>query len=749
MMKKYFLFFLLCLFLNNNLYANVSIINSINVDGIQRIDEETVISYANISKGDVYTEEIGNKVLKSLYETNLFSNIQITFDDNTLNIKIQENPTINLVNFIGNSKIKDEDLVIEILLKERSVYSRSKVKKDIERMLTLYQRAGRLSTEINPKLEILDNNRVNLTYEITESDVVKVSSIIILGNSVFSTNKIKSIMRTKEKTLLRFLSSADNYDPDKLEYDKQLITEFYNNNGYPDFNFTSSIAQLKTNTNNFEIILTINEGNKFNFGELFVESKLKKMDPEIVKAILPIKEGNIFNQSLLQDSIEQLKELAQLEGYSFIEIDTNLLDGNDPNAVDIRLVINEGPRVYVNKINIAGNTRTIDKVIRREIKLAEGDPYNKYSINYSKDSIRSLNFFNEVEINEVRTDFADKINLEVNVEEKNTGEVSIGAGYSSASEASLNMGLRENNFLGSGQKVKFETSFANTRNSYDISITEPYFNNKPLSLTTSIYSTVTDPTNVNYETEDLGFGLSTSFPLATDRYLELRYSLFTSKIKTKSNATAYENALAGTDTVSSLGYTLTFDRRNSRYKPSNGFNFKVSQDLAGLGGDSNYYRNNLEFNYYKRLSKRLIGAYKFQGGNINGYNDKYSPLSSNFKLGGKKLRGFKSGKIGPKLGNSYTGGQYFYLTSLETNIDLEIDSFDITTTAFIDVGSVWGLENPAYRSIDDEHEARSSIGINFNWDSAIGPINIIYANIIKSNKNDTTDNFYFDIGYNF
>ena len=208
MMKKYFLFFLLCLFLNNNLYANVSIINSINVDGIQRIDEETVISYANISKGDVYTEEIGNKVLKSLYETNLFSNIQITFDDSTLNIKIQENPTINLVNFIGNSKIKDEDLVIEILLKERSVYSRSKVKKDIERMLTLYQRAGRLSTEINPKLEILDNNRVNLTYEITESDVVKVSNIIILGNSVFSTNKIKSIMRTKEKTLLRFLSSA-------------------------------------------------------------------------------------------------------------------------------------------------------------------------------------------------------------------------------------------------------------------------------------------------------------------------------------------------------------------------------------------------------------------------------------------------------------------------------------------------------------------------------------------------------------
>ncbi len=267
-MKKYLLFFSLYLLLNSNSFANENIINSIYIDGEKRIDEETVLSYANISKGDNYTEEIGNEILKSLFETNLFSNIQISFDENILKIKIQENPTINLVKFLGNSKIKDEDLAIEILLKERSVYSRSKVKRDIENMLTLYQRAGRLSTEINPKLEMLDNNRVNLTYEITESDVAKVSNIIILGNSVFSKNKIKSIMRTKEKKLLRFLSSSDNYDPDKLEYDKQLITEFYNNNGYPNFNFISSIAQLKSNTNNFEIILNINEGNKFNFGVL-------------------------------------------------------------------------------------------------------------------------------------------------------------------------------------------------------------------------------------------------------------------------------------------------------------------------------------------------------------------------------------------------------------------------------------------------------------------------------------------------
>ena len=748
-MKKFYLYLIVFLMIGLNTFANENIINSIKIEGTQRIDTETVVSYSEASIGDIYTEDLGNLILKRLFETNLFSNIQISYSENTLKIILKENPTINLVKFEGNSKIKDEDLLIEISLKERSVYSRSKVKKDIERMLTLYQRSGRLSSEINPKIETLDNNRVNLIYEITESDITKVSNIIILGNDVFSSSKIKSSMKTKEKTFLRFLSSADNYDPDKLEYDKQLITQFYNNNGYPDFKITSSIAQLKSNTNNFEIIINVNEGKKYNFGEISVESTLKKMNADAVADVLPMKKGELFDRSKINKSIEELKEWAQSEGYTFIDIITNLNDNNELNQIDVKLIINEGPRVYVNNINIAGNTRTVDKVIRREISLTEGDAYNKYSIIYSKDAIRALNFFSKVDIQEVKTSFPDKINLEINVDEKNTGEASIGAGYSSATAASLQLGLRENNFLGRGQKVKFETSLADTRTTYDLSITEPYFNNKSLSLTGKLYSNFNDPTSANYEIEDLGFGLSTNFPLSLNRYIEIRYSLFTSKIKADSNATSYENALAGTDTVSALGYSLSFDRRNSRYKPSKGFNLILNQDLAGLGGNSYYYKNSIEFNLYKRLSDNFIGALKFQAGNINGYNGKYSPLSSNFKLGGKKLRGFKSGKVGPKLGNSYTGAQYYYLTSLETNIDLNIDAFDITSTFFIDFGSVWGLENPAYVSIDDEHEVRSSIGLNLNWDSAIGPINIIYAQILKYNKNDTTDNLYFDIGYNF
>ena len=730
-------------------FAEENLIKKIDINGNQRIDEETIISYSNIKLDEIYSEEKGNEILKSLFNTELFSNIEIKYNDNQLSIIVVENPTINLIKFKGNSKVKDEDLLLEIQLKERSVYSRSKVKNDIERILTLYQRNGRLSTEVIPKIEPLDTNRINLSYEILESEISKVSKIVFIGNNSFSTSKLKSIMKTKEKRLLRFLSSSDRYDPDKIEYDKQLITEFYNNNGFPNFTFTSSIAQLSQNTNSFEVIMYVDEGEKYNFGEINVKTKLEKINSDAVLPLISANAGDVFNRSKISESIEIIKELAEGDGYSFIEINPKFSDNSVTKTIDIEIDINEGPRVYVNSINIMGNRRTLDRVIRREMQISEGDAFNKYIMNYSKDSIRALNYFSSVEITDERTTFPDKVDLLIEVEEKNTGEASIGAGYSSSTSGSITLGLRENNFLGKGQNVNFSASFANTRNTYDISFTEPYFNNKNLSLSFDIYSNFEDRAGVNYETEDIGFGFGLGFPLASDKNIQTKYTLYTSKVKPDSNATAYERLLGGTDTVSQIGYVFNFDRRNSRYKPSSGFNLSISQDLAGLGGTSYYYRNTGEYNIYKKISNNLIGAFKLKAGSVNGYNGKYQPLSSNFRLGGKKLRGFKAGKVGPRTGSSYTGGQYFYLTSFETNIDLNFDAYDITSTLFVDLGSVWGLENPAYSEINDDHNLRSSFGVNFNWDSAVGPINIIYASILESELTDTTDNLSFDIGYNF
>ena len=750
-MKIFRFTIIIFIFFISNSYGNEveeDIINSIEVNGIQRIERDTVITYSNININDIYNEELGNDALKSLFDTDLFSNIEISFKNNSVLIVVSENPTINLIKFEGNKKINDEDLLVEVSLKERSIYSRSRVKKDLEKMLTLYQRDGRLSTEINPTVEILDNNRVNLTYEIDESDVAEVSSITIVGNNNFSTRQIKSVMKTKEKKLLRPWSSGDNYDPDKLEYDKQLITEFYKNSGFPEFKFTSSIAQLIPNRNSFEIILTVNEGDKFTFGKIEAETKLDRLSIESIINSVLTKEGSVYQHEQIKDSITKIRDQASVLGYTFIEIFPELNPNSDSKTVDVKFLINEGPRVYVNNIDISGNTRTLDRVIRRQVKLSEGDAYNKYAIDLSKNTIQSLNFFSTVEVDEERVVDTDRVNINIHVEEKNTGEASLGAGYSDTAKGSITLGLKEQNFLGKGQKAKFAASFANTQTTYDISFEEPYYNNKSLRVRGDLYSRFSDPSSVKYETEELGLGGGIGFPLSPSISYDVYYRLFTSEVKADSDATTYEKLLAGTDTISSISNNITYDKRNSPYKPSFGSLTKFNSTVAGLGGTSYYVKNSFDYRKYRRLSKDFIGAFKLELGHLNGYNGKYAPVSSNYKLGGKNLRGFKSGRVGPKSGNSYYGGQYYYLTSLETNFDLPLDAYDITSIFFVDAGSVWGLDS-RYSGIGDDHKLRSSYGVNLNWDSAIGPINLVYAKPISKEDTDTVDSFYFDIGYNF
>ena len=729
-------------------FSNETKISEILVKGAERIDIDTIISYSSLSIDDTYSDEIGNQILKRLFDTDLFSDIKISFADESLIISVIENPTVNLISFEGNKKKSDEELLGEISLGQRSIYSRSKVKKDTQKLLTFYQRAGRLSTIINPKVEVLDNNRVNLIFDVVESDVVTVSKINFIGNKYFSSSELRKVMKTKPSTLLRILSSADNYDPDKVEYDKELITEFYNNNGFPNFNFTSSIAQLVPNKNKFELIFTIDEGEEYNFGNINIENKLTKLNNDGVLKIIPVKVGNLYVKQNLKSSIKSIKDNAAIFGYTFIDIKYKEKFNNINNTVDIIFSINEGPKVYVNRINIEGNSRTTDSVIRRQMILSEGDPYNKFEIDISKDRLQSLGFFENVDITEERTEEFDKINLNISMSEKNTGEASLGAGYSSVSKASLQFSLIEQNFLGKGQKLKFISQFGDENTTYDFSFAEPYVRGKDLYFKSDLYNSVSDSTAVNYDTSTIGLGFELGFPIALDKRINSRYSLYSVKTTPDANATAYENSLSGTDTTSSIGYTFTLDKRNSRYRPSSGYNLVFDQDIAGIGGNSYYIKDVVKYNYYKRLTKKLIGSIKLNMGNINGYNGNYAPLSSYFKLGGSNLRGFKYGKVGPKFLTSYLGGQYYYLLQTETNIDLPIESFDIKSVLFADIGSVFGI-NDQYNYINDEHKVRSSVGINFLWDSAIGPINLVFSEVINQEATDQIDNFYFDIGYNF
>ena len=746
-MHKIFLILLLIIF-GNSIYANDFFIDEINISGLERIERETVISYSKLDIDDPYSNEIGNIALKRLYDTDLFSDVKIEFIDGLLNITVRENPTINLIKFIGNDKNNDADLISEISLRDRSIYSRSKVKKDVKKLLSLYQRSGRLSTEVIPKVETLNDNRVNLIFEINESDIVSVSRITFIGNKIFTSRELRDVMKTKSSSLFRFFSSSNNYDPDKLEYDKILISNLYKNSGYPNFTFKSSIAQLIPNKNQFEIIMTIDEGDLYEFGEVKIESKFKKLNDSFLIQSLSVKTGDLYNADIINDDIAKIKDSASTYGYSFIQIKTDKKFDNENKIVNVAYLLDEGPKVYINKIIINGNTRTTDKVIRRQLSISEGDSYSKYLINLSKNKIQSLQFFSNVDVTEEKDEAYDKVNLIIDVEEKNTGEATIGAGYSSVSKANLQLGITEQNFLGKGQQLKFQSSFGDEFTAYDISFAEPYLYGRDLYVKGDLYSELQDSESVNYETEKIGLGFSFGFPLSYNNRILTKYSIFNDKTTADSDATSYEKMLAGTSTVSSFGYSFSSDKRNSPYKPSAGYKYVLQQDIAGIGGDSFFIKSTYDHTYYKRLSKSFIGSLKLNFGHLNGYNNKYAPISSYFNLGGNRLRGFQSQRVGPKTGNSYTGGQYFYLLSTETNIDLPIENFDITSTLFFDVGSVWGLDD-RFGSIDDEHQLRSSLGLNIMWDSAIGPINFIFAQPLQKQETDETDTFYFDIGYNF
>ena len=747
-MIRNLIFLLSIILISNSTFANEFSINKIEINGLERIERETVILYSELVVGDTYSNDIGNNTLKELYKTDLFSDVKIEYLNGLLTITVKENPTINLIKFSGNVKKNDEDLLNEISLRDRSIYSRSKIKKDVKKILSLYQRSGRLSTEVVPKVETLNDNRVNLIFEINESDVVSVSKITFIGNSVFSSRELRKVMKTKTSNLLRFFSSSDNYDPDKLEYDKILISNLYKSSGYPNFTFKSAIAQLIPNKNQFEILLTVDEGELYSFGDIKIESKFKKLNEEFLANTLSVKTGSLYNADLINEDISTIKNSASTYGYSFVEITSKKDFDSDSKKVNIKYLIDEGPKVYINKIIINGNTRTTDKVIRRQLSIAEGDSYSKYLINYSKNKIQALQFFSKVDITEEKDDAFDKINLIIDVEEKNTGEATIGAGYSSSTKANLQIGITEQNFLGKGQQLKFQSNFGNEFTAYDISFAEPYLYGRDLYIKGDLYSELQDSSSVNYETEKIGLGIALGFPLSYDKRIVTKYSLFNDKTTADNDATNYEKMLAGTTTVSSIGYSFSSDKRNSPYKPSAGYKYILKQDIAGLGGDSFFIKSTIDYTYYKRINKSLIGSLKLNSGHLNGYNNKYAPISSYFNLGGSNLRGFQSQRVGPKTGNSYTGGQYFYLLSTETNIDLPIENFDITSTLFVDIGSVWGLDN-RFGLIDDKHNLRSSVGVNFIWDSAIGPINFIFAETLKKQETDATDTFYFDIGYNF
>tara|TARA_R110002096_G_scaffold151307_9_gene313819 strand:- start:39603 stop:41867 length:2265 start_codon:yes stop_codon:yes gene_type:complete len=747
-------------------YGNQDVISDILVQGNQRIEVETVKSYIFVRKGDLYDEKQVDRSLKSLFNTGLFSDVKIGRSGQTLVIEIAENPIINRIVFEGNKYKKDDKLYEEIQLRPRIVFSRSKVRADVSRILDVYRKGGRFAASVEPKVIQLDQNRVNLVFEVTEGPKSSIGKINFMGNKIYNNDDLRAVIRSRESRWWRFLTSDDTYDADRTAYDKQLLRDFYRSQGYADFRITSAVTELAPNKEDFFINMTVEEGELYHFGEIKVESQIPDLKAEVLQLLVFTRKGKLYNSELIDQTVEYLTDVAGLKGYAFVNVRPRISRDRENKAVNITYIVNKAPRVYVERVQINGNVRTHDRVIRREMRLIEGDSYNSSKMKRSEIRIKGLGFFKEVEINQIEGSTNDKTILEVTVEEQATGELSVGAGYSSQENLLFDFSIRERNLLGRGQDLRLGTRISGRRKEVDIGFTEPYLMGRQVVAGVDVYFRDNSFREANYEEVSLGMGLRTAFPLTEYIVMSSRYNLRRDKIDIPTSLlgatrSPFVTTNIGTFVTSSVGYGISYNTLDNRQKPNRGQNIVFNQDFAGIGGNVKYLRSQATYNYFVPVYGRWIFGVKAEGGHIMGLGRDVR-INDRFFLGNPRIRGFEQAGIGPRddVTRDALGGNVFYKGTLELYIPLGSGARElgIEASAFVDAGALFNVDLPntllnttglTHTVVGDTMTPRVSAGVGFTWMSPFGPFRVDFAKAIMSNEFDKTEFFQFNIGTRF
>ena len=784
-------------------------IRAIAVEGNQRLEPETVRSYMNLEVGDPYDQDVLDQALKRLFSTEFFADVQIVDNNGVITVKVRENPIINRIVFEGNDSLKEDKLRPEVKLAPRQIFTRSKVRADVARILELARRSGRFAASVNPVAIQLPQNRIDLVFEITEGPKSKVRQINIIGNEKFSDGDLRGEMATRQARWWRFLTSNDTYDPDRTAYDREKLRQFYLTEGYADFRVVSVASELAPNRKDFVQTYVVEEGERYKFGKIDVESKIRDLKPELLRHLIQIKEGSWYNAKQIETTIESLTETAGLFGYAFADIRPQINRNKEDLTMDVTFVVNEAPRVYVERIDINGNVRTLDKVIRREFRLAEGDPFNSFKVRRSRDRIQSLGFFQDnLEIEQKPGSTPDRVVLEVNVEEKSTGELQVGAGFSSIESFIADVSITERNLLGKGQEARLGFTLSSYRSEIDLSFTEPYFLDKNLAAGIDVYrrdlnsfrfnEVGNDDRQTTYEEVTTGFRLRSGFPITEFWSLGLRYGLSQAEVSLDRSvyftngqcnlftAGTYLCDLVGPTgesnrTTSSVGYTLVFDNRDNAIRPSRGQRFTFSQDFAGVGGGVKYVNSRIDYDRYWRLfGSNFVLRTGAEGGAVFGWGGQNVRINDRFFLGGPRIRGFEIRGIGPRsvrtcteagveaktcssAGLSYDdplGGEMYYLGSAELEVPLgaAANEMGLRTSAYVDVGSLWSISKASAAGtttgiseqlLGDTPSPRVSVGIGVSWNSPFGPFRIDLAKALVKEEGDDTEVFQFNIGTQF
>lgn len=727
-------------------------VREVLVKGNQRIEPETVRSYMLLQEGDPFDRDRIDRSLKALFATGLFADVSLKRDGDALVVAVVENPVINRVAFEGNKRLNDEQLTGEIALKPRTIYTRTKVQNDVQRLLALYRRNGRFAATVEPKLIKLEQNRVDLVFEIEEGALTEVKSIRFIGNRGFSDSRLREVARTKETRWYRFFSSDDNYDPDRLTFDRELLRRFYLRKGYADFRVVSAVAELTADRQGFFLTFTLDEGERYKFGKIETVINLRDLKTEDYIDTIELEEGDWYDAEAVDNTADKVSNQISLLGHPFVDVKPRIDRDRDKREINVTYEIAEGPRVFVERIDIQGNVRTQDEVIRREFRMVEGDAFNAAKLRRSQKRLNDLDFFEKANAEQIPGATPDKTVINVEVIEKSTGSLSLGAGYSTVVGPLADIGIRERNLLGRGQELSASAQVSAKRTAFDIGFTEPYFMDREIAAGFDLFHVKRNLQDISsYNSSTTGGALRMGYPLTDKLSQRWKYTVKQTEItNVKSSASPYVKSEEGKRLVSELSHTIAYDKRDSKVGATDGYVVRLTTDLAGLGGDDKYLRNKLSGTKYFPVAEQWVLSLTGNAGYIIGVGQDVR-LNNRFFVGGDDLRGFATGGVGPrdKSTQDSLGGEWMYTGSAEMQFPLGLPSeLKINGKLFFDVGSAGGI-SPANANIHDTKTMRVSTGTGIAWVSPMGPIGVDIGIPLMKEAFDKTELFRVNFGTRF
>ncbi len=731
-------------------------ISEIRVEGLERIEPETVLSYLTVKAGDTFNAEQSDSSLKALFNTGLFADVSLRREGPALIIRVVENPIINRLAFEGNDIIERDTLEKEVQLRPRVVYTRTRVQADVKRILDLYRRRGRFAATVEPKVIQQSQNRVDLVFEINEGPATKIRQITFVGNKRFSDSQLQGVIASQESSWFSFLLSDDIYDPDKLQNDRELLRRFYLSNGYADFRVVSAVAELTPDKEDFFVTFTIEEGLRYKFGKVDLTTQLKDLDIEALRGVISHSSDDWYNANEVEETVNKLTDAVGSQGYGFVDVRPRVDRNRDNQTIDITYEVNEGPRVFVERIDIVGNTRTQDRVIRREFRLVEGDAFNTAKLNRSRQRIRDLGYFKKVEVRRVEGSAPDKAVLQAEVEEQSTGSLNVGGGFSSSQGLISIIQVTERNLMGKGQRASAKLLLGTITQEAQVSFTEPYFLDRNLSAGIDISQVTREKvSSIRFNEKITGVTLRTGFNYNERLSHGFNYRIAQDEISNvHSDSSIYLQRQEGDSVTSAVGHSLTYDTRDSKLEPSEGYLLRIGNTFAGVGGSERFFKTDASASAFFPVFSDWVLTTAIKGGYAANLMDEPMNLSDRYFIGGDSFRGFERGGVGArdsKTGDSL-GANLYYVGTVEMAIPLGWGrEFGAKGFLFTDVGAASGIEDDevAGSAIQDSSAPRVVIGVGLGLKTPFGPVRVDFGFPLVKEEFDQTEVFSFNFGSRF